>query len=87
MNKSHVRCLLGKGFEGQAGKRVDMAAPGDYRKMPTLHVAGIDWAFVTASQYGDDSTKGSGLLEEWQEIVDESNAGMVHQGCNIMEVF
>jgi hypothetical protein len=87
VDESHVRCFLGKGFKGQCDKRADVATLGEHRDLPSLEVARVDRAFLTTSEYGDNTTKGSGLLEEWQEVDDESSAGIVYEGCGIVESF
>ena len=87
MDESHVRCFLGKGFKGQGDKRAGVATLGEHRDLPSLEVARVDWAFFTTSEYGDDTAKAGGLLEGWQEIDDESSAGVVRQGCGKVEAF
>jgi len=64
-----------------------MATLGEHRDLLSLEVARVDWSFFTTSEYSDDTMKGSGLLEERQEIDDESSAGIVYQGCGIVESF
>lgn len=87
VDESHVRCFLGKGFEGQSDKRAAVATLGAHRDLPTLKVVRVDWAFFTSNEYGNDTTKGSGPLEEWQEVDNEPSTGIGDQGCGIVEFF
>lgn len=41
-----------------------------------MEVARVDRAFFASSEYADDTTEGSGLLEEWEEVDNEPSAGI-----------
>ena len=60
------------------GKRWDLAA---------LEVVDGDGAFFASSECCDDTTKGSGLVKEWQKVDDKSITGIGCQGCGEMEAF
>jgi len=42
-----------------------------------LEVVGVDLTFFASGKNGDDSTKRSGLLEEWEKIDDEACAAVI----------
>ena len=76
MDERHVRCFLGKGLKRQGDKRAGVPTRGQRRNLPTLEVARVDRAFFASSEYADDTTEGSGLLEEWEEVDNEPSAGI-----------
>ena len=87
MDESHVWCFLGKGLKGQRDKRAGVATLRKERDLPSWEVARVNWTFFTTSEYADDTTKCGGSLEEWQEVDDESVAGVIYQGCGQVEAF
>ena len=87
MDESHVWCFLGKRFKGQGDKRAGVATLRQQRDLPGLKVARVNWAFFTTSEYTDDTTKCGGPLEEWEEVDNESVAGVVYQRCGEVEAF
>jgi hypothetical protein len=87
VDESHVWCFLSKGFKRQSNERADVATLGEHRDLPSLEVARVNWALFAPSEYGDDATKGSGLLEEWQKVEDESSTAIGYQGCSEVEAF
>ena len=76
MDKTHVRRFLREGLEGQSDERGGMAACGERRDLSGWEVARTDWTFFTGRECGDDTAEGRGLLEERQEVDDESVAGI-----------
>ena len=53
-----------------------MATCGKRRDLPALKVVDADWALFTSSEGGDNTTQGSGALEERQKVDGETIAGV-----------
>lgn len=64
-----------------------MTALGEHGDLPSLEVARVDGAFFPAGEDGDHTTEGAGLLEEGQEVDDESIARIGYQRGRIVEAF
>lgn len=64
-----------------------MPALGEHGDLPGLEVARVDGAFFAAGEDGDHTTEGGGLLEEGQEVGDESVARIGYQRGGVVEAF
>jgi hypothetical protein len=52
-----------------------------------LVVGHVEGAFFGGAEDGDDASEGGGPLQEGEEVDDEADAGVVGDGCGVMEAF
>jgi hypothetical protein len=58
-----------------------MTALGHQAKLPSLKIVHLDLAFHDGREHSDDSAKRGGVLNEWQQVENESVATMYNQAA------
>ena len=77
MDETHARCLLLQGFEGECYDGRGVAALFyRFSNCTALEVGEIDGTFFCACEDADDAAEAGGVLEEWEEVLNEADAGV-----------